>query len=264
MAVEEDLFARLGLHRRRRVPGASAVRSTLDPSSMAADDRPGRAADADARLARDRSTTASAPDQRDAGSARCCGSRSAAERRSGSWSSWPTSSELAPERLAEPDAVLPGGDPAGPGRAGELDGGRVLLDAGAGADADAAPGRARGARSREVLVAELAGRRRDRARRRHAPHRRASARRSSAAARRADGRRRRSGPTRCGGSSAAGWWRSSDAPTAGAPGRPPVGAGSAARRRRSPTISSAVLAEVLGALPRGGRREVRAGSCSTA
>ncbi len=52
-------------------------------------------------------------------------------------------SELAPDRLAEPDAVLPAGVPAGPGRAGAVDGERVLLDARALAVAGARTGRDR-------------------------------------------------------------------------------------------------------------------------
>ncbi len=101
-------------------------------------DRQGRAADDGARAARPVRLPPSRARWAGWASAACCWSRSVAGACSGSWSTSPSSSELPPERLAEPIEALEAGVAAGARPARALGGARVLLDSRARAGAGAA------------------------------------------------------------------------------------------------------------------------------
>ena len=170
----------IGRHPRLTLPSDAPMHAhSASPQTY----RPRRAAHADAGGARAVRLPAAPRAGRRRRSARCCGCRSAGARRSGSCSGSPTESELAPERLAEPDAVLPPRRARRPGRARGLDRRRSTARRRRGRSRSCCrPEPPAGSRRKQVLVAELtdAGARRARGEAPLNDRQRARSRRSSA------------------------------------------------------------------------------------
>ncbi len=179
-------------------------------------------------------------------------------------------SELPPERLAEPLEALEAGAPAGAGPARPLGRPRVLLDSLARAAAGAAAGdrapAGSGSASRTELRAEITAAGEAALARRGAARRRGSGRCSrrcgagEMSARRAGGRGRRRPPRPCAGSSGAAWSRPAARACGARPGEPAVGGARRAGRRCCPSSSAAVERDRRRARRRGRRA---AASCSS-